>query len=131
MFRRFRRLWGLVRLLDFVFPTLVPSSLSQAVEAEALASHWENWWFIALALTWVVTFLVAMVGLMFFRRWARTVSLWSTVLGFVFYSSTGVTVTSGPAGALMEASSVLWGVILAIAFFSPLQERFVSASNDG
>lgn len=115
--------------VDALFPSLISPALLRAVEAERLPSALEHSWVIALLAALAITLLVAEVGLLFFKRWARTASLWGTFLSLPMYSAFGTTVESSVSGALAEASSVLWGAVLAIAFFSPLRMRFVPSNN--
>ena len=90
----------------------------------------ESPWFLGFALLCVPVQCAANIGLLFFKRWARTLSLWATVVGFGFESLAGASVFSGVAIAIQDLSSVLWGASLAVAFLSPLQEKFASVKND-
>ena len=109
-------------------PSLIPVALTVALESEPVEGFLADHPFIMLALTlpWLIAGLASTVGLLFFRHWARTVALYSTVLGFVFYPFFGPTVTSALANALSEASYVLWGAVLALSFYGPISERFVA-----
>ena len=110
--------------VDPLFPGLIPPSVSQAVEEAPLPSMVGGWWFPVLVVPWALALLVATIGLLFFRRWARALSLWATLVGFAFYPFLGAQVSSGWASGFGEASATLWGAALATAFFSPLRERF-------
>ena len=113
--------------LDTLFPGLIPSSIAQAFENEPLAIPLEGWvWHAALvlAVTVVILYIVGAVGLCFFKRWARSFFLYLTVLTFAFYPILGVIVSSTWSGALSDMSSLLSGGILALAYYSPLRERF-------
>ena len=108
-----------------LFPELIPQSVSHALENEPLHRIFDDPF---LALLLIVPFIVVAVagtvGLFFFKRWARSASLYVTILGFGLYPILGPTVISPWSGALSDASFMLWGATLAIAYFSPLRDRF-------
>jgi hypothetical protein len=112
--------------IAMLLPDLVPQSIAHAIENEPAHAIFEN---PVLILLLFVSFAVAgvagTVGLIFFKRWARPLSLWITVLGFAIYPLLGTAVASPWADALSDASFMLWGAILAIAYFSPLRNRFL------
>ena len=115
-------------VVDWVFPSLISESLTTAIENEPVPSFLENHPFISLAflLPWLVAFLASTIGLLFFRRWARAVAFYSTLAGFGLYPFFGPELSSALASALTDASSMLWGAILALAYYSPLNERFTN-----
>jgi hypothetical protein len=118
--------------VDALFPSLIPQSLSVALENNPVPRILENLslsllLFLPLAAAWII----GTVGLFLFRRWGRTLSLYSTVLGLGLYPFLGPTVSSGWSSALSEASFVLWGAVLAVAYVSPLRDRFsVQSTNE-
>ena len=116
--------------VDLLFPSLIPASLSSAVDALPLSPAFENPWFVGTTIVVAIAMCAAVVGLLFFKRWARALCLGSTVVSFGLFPVLGPGVYSGLAGAIQELSAVLWGAALATAFFSPLRERFASAQND-
>lgn len=63
-------------------------------------------------------------GLCLFKRWARSLSLWLTVAGLLLVPFAGATVAWGLESALWEASTLLWGAILAAAYWSPVRTAF-------
>ena len=63
-------------------------------------------------------------GLFLFKRWARTLAIIITLVGVATAPFFGPQLASALAGTVFYASSVLWGAILAIAYFSPLSSRF-------
>ena len=73
-----------------------------------------------------VAALAGVVGIFLFKRWGRALSLYSTALGFLLVPFIGPGVYSGLTSALDEVSFTLWGAVLAMAYFSPLAERFRS-----
>jgi hypothetical protein len=64
------------------------------------------------------------MGLLFFKPWARTGSLLTTVIAVVFYPFLGPTVMSGSAMLFSEVAAILWGSVLSAAYFSSLSHRF-------
>ena len=77
----------------------------------------------------VITWLVGFVGLFFFKRWARSLSLYSTLAGFLIYPLMGAPLSSGLEAALFEASTTIWGAILALSYFSAVDDRFGANSS--
>lgn len=72
----------------------------------------------------VVAWLVGLIGLFGFKTWARPLSLYSTLAGFLVYPFLGASLSSGIESALFEASATLWGAILALSYFSAVSDRF-------
>ena len=97
---------------DMLLPSLIPTALSQAAEAEPLPAVFDRWWFVVSVVAWVPALLSGTIGLIFFKRWGRSLSLWTTVAGFGFYGLFGPGVYSGLAAALTEGASMLWGCLL-------------------
>jgi hypothetical protein len=110
--------------VDALFPTLVSRALTEAVQSEAVPPFLESGLFIALNVALVTAALAGSLGMLLFKRWARSLSLWSTVVLLLYLPFIGSIVESGLAASLYEASSMLWGAALAAAYFSALRERF-------
>ena len=110
--------------IDALFPTLVPRALAEAVQAEAGSPFLEGSWFVGVNVLLVTAALAGSIGMLLFKRWARSLSLWSTVFVLVYLPFIGSIVESGLAASLYEASSMLWGAALAAAYFSTLRHRF-------
>lgn len=115
-------------VIDWLFPTLVPQSLTLALEKESELSLLGKYPFISLAifLPWLIVVLASTIGLFFFKPWARTLALYSTLIGFALYLFLGPSVCSALASALTEASYLAFGAVLAVAYYSPLSTHFVS-----
>ena len=75
----------------------------------------------ALAIT-----IVAFVGLFLLKRWGRALSLGITVLFLPLYLLTGPTLSSPIEAMLTDASTLVWGVCLALAYYSPVATRIAS-----
>lgn len=114
-------------VMDMLFPNLISPAITAAVENEALPPITESAWFVTVAITLVIASIICTIGLFFFRRWARIGALYTTVLFFGAYPIFGASVMSGWASALNEASLILWGAVLAVAYFSPIQDQFISS----
>ena len=110
--------------VDVLFPTLISRALTEAVQAEAVPLFLDSWWFIVVTIALVAAALAGSVGMLLFKRWARSLSLWSTAFVLVYLPFIGTIVESGLAASLYEASSMLWGAALAAAYLSTLRHRF-------
>lgn len=111
-------------LSDLVFPSLLSPGLAQAMEAEPRPKSLTAPASLVFVSAWTVTCLVGVVGLLFFRSWARSVTLWVTVIGFAIYPLLGSSVSSWLASALTEMGAIAWGAMLACAYTEPISSRF-------
>jgi membrane-bound metal-dependent hydrolase YbcI (DUF457 family) len=112
-------------LIDLVIPSLVPESLLKAQELEdnsLLDAHLLSIGGTVIAL--LIASIAATVGLYRFRPWAPRFTLVTTALTLLLTPFLGAFTQSGVAVALMELSSMLWGAVLSVAYFSPLANRF-------
>ena len=113
-------------VVDVVFPSLLPDILEDSWEAYTLAD--EAWSFIAiaggLAILLLMSGVVATIGLLMLKRWARPLALWLTVLSVVTYPLFGAMLQSAWALILTETGTLLWGGALAMAYFSDLRVEF-------
>ena len=127
---RFRKLLWLylaltvAGILATAFPTY-SDELQSAVDHESNSWLWHNVWVSAavfglLALTWVV----GIVGLFRLRAWGRSISLYSTLTALAIYPFLGNSLSSPWEDIFYELSGMLWGAILALAYFSPVCARF-------
>ncbi len=73
---------------------------------------------------------VCVVGLFLFRRWARSLALWSTLLSLPFALLMGPSLVSAPESMLYDAANLLWGGLLAVAYWSPLAASFDRSGDD-
>jgi len=110
--------------VDALFPTLISQALTEAVQAEAVPPFLESWWSIVVTVVLIAAALAGSVGMLLFKRWARSLSLWSTAFVLLYLPFIGSIVESGLAASLYETSSMLWGAALAAAYFSTLRHRF-------
>lgn len=110
--------------IDAIVPNLIPSSLAQAYENVPTPAIFDNPLWLAFLVVFLLLASASTLGLLFFKRWARMLSLYTTVFGYVIYPFLGLTLASGWANALSEVSATIWGAVMAIAYFSSLSERF-------
>ena len=116
--------------VDLVWPELLPEELAFAVEnLPPLAGLESDSFTFELvlsggALLLLAALIVASVGVCWFKPRARPVLLWSTVLMLPVTLWTGPAAYSGLAQVLLDASWMLWGAVLAAAYWSPLAARF-------
>ena len=100
------------------------SELSAAYDNEPeswLLQSWIGWTVIGgFAATWIV----GLIGLFYFKPWARSLSLYSTLAGFLIFPLSGPSLFSAIELGLADGASILWGAILAISYFSPIRDRF-------
>jgi urea transporter len=113
-------------VIDEVIPDLLPKVLDDAWDS--YDSEEQSWASIAIiggfALVLLVVGLVATIGLLLLRRWARPLALWTTVISVVMYPLLGAMVYSAWALMLTESATVMWGAALAMAYFSELRTHF-------
>lgn len=127
---RFRTfLWIYVALTVAAIAATVFSPHSEALQIAAdrestpwLSAHASA--SIAVYAVLVVAWLVGLVGLFRFKSWGRSLSLYSTVASLLAYPLMGSSVSWGAESSFYESSTLLWGAILAIAYFSPVSARF-------
>ena len=115
-------------ILAVVFATYSPE-LSTAYENEPLPWLMSIPWLGGGILFAMATALIAsLVGLYFYKSWARPLALHSTIIGLVLTPFFGASVSSGVESALFEAGAMTWGAIVALSYFSSVSSRF-SANN--
>lgn len=82
---------------------------------------------LAAIVIWVpamVVTLIAAIGMFLFWRPARVLALIGTVLALVALPFSEPFVATGLATLFNEGSSILWGMVLALAYWSPVAQRF-------
>jgi hypothetical protein len=129
--RRFRAfvIAHVAAFLAAVFAGLLPephsATLSAAFDAEPF---WMNDAPTLAVLPFVLLLMVAIVasivGLYRFKPWGRSLALWSTAVATPLAVFAGPSLSSGLESALWEVSTLLWGAILALAYYSPVASQF-------
>jgi hypothetical protein len=117
-------------IVDFAFPQFISQGLAKAIEAEPIAGIFETPIGMGLVGLWGAASLAGAVGMFFFKAWARTITLWLTVVGFAIYPALGSTVSSWLASALTEAGAIAWGAMLAFAYTEPIKALFTMQPHD-
>ena len=77
-----------------------------------------------VVLAFLALIIAGLVGMYRFRPWARPLSLWTTLVATPALAALGPSLSSGLEAAMWELSSVFWGALLALAYFSPVANRF-------
>ncbi|NIA00704.1 hypothetical protein [Massilia sp. CCM 8734] len=108
-------------------PNLISPQLQAALDAEPV--HWSmgnvalN---LSLSLFLGVCSMAGLIGMFMFKSWGRTLSLVTTVAFMTVMFVPGAAVMSWLDYVLAELLSMLWGAILALAYFSPISSLFSS-----
>jgi hypothetical protein len=106
-------------------PTGYSEALSHAFENEPQPILLDNLGLmLAIALPIAVSAIAGIVGLYLFKAWARPLSLVSTIAGSIVLVFTGPALYGAAEYMLWEASTLLWGAILALAYYSPVAIHF-------
>jgi hypothetical protein len=117
----------LALILDITVPALVPEIVRFAEE-----QYWNQTstgglvFRLVIFILYVVASLVAFVGLYLFKPWARPTNFILAALVIFVSPAMGHVVLSGLAQGLGEIALLLWGAVLALAYFSSISERFKS-----
>jgi hypothetical protein len=105
-------------------PTGYSQVLADVYEQELDAWFSRNvWLLVAVAVPLLVATVTGVIGLFMLKRWGRTISLYSTIVGLCVCLFAIPELSSAFESVLFEASSLLWGAILAIAYYSPIADR--------
>ena len=128
---RFRQFLILYVLLELAAIGLghVPNGYSPAL-AEAYSNEPEPWlfqrtWlFVGIFAPLVTAGIAGLIGLFFFRAWARTLSVCFTLAFLAISPFAGPTLYSAIEQPPSEAASTVWGAILALAYWSSVSNRF-------
>ncbi|NHZ40520.1 hypothetical protein [Massilia aquatica] len=106
---------------------LISPQLQAALDAEPV--HWSAgnlalsvWIYGSLA----ICSMAGLIGMFMFKSWGRTLSLVTTVAFMTVLFVPGTAVMSWLDYVLMDLFSMLWGAILALAYFSPVSRLFSS-----
>lgn len=117
--------------VDAFVPSLIPAVLGDAYEEYAAAEEptMSNALILGgAALALFIGAVVGTIGLLLFKSWGRQLSLWLSILAILSYPFFGPVLYSGWATMLAEASMMLWGAALAMAYFAEIKVRFERAA---
>jgi urea transporter len=107
---------------------LLPNTFSIELEAafknEPASWPWMSDWVLAgIAALFLIAWIANIVGLLLFKRWARALALFTTLASLLLLTS-GSSLFTGLESAFYEAATLCWGAVLALAYYSPVSERF-------
>jgi hypothetical protein len=85
---------------------------------------------VLLVLLYVVVQLAVTIGLFTFKRWAKSLLLPITVLGYLLVGVSTIIVDREWVVSLKSALSMVYGMIIALVYFSPLGKEFGRRSAD-
>lgn len=80
------------------------------------------------ALAFLIAFLASNIGLLMFKRWARTTFIVVTLAAFAFIPVQGVSFTTPLMSALNWLYAMIDGAILAMLLFDPIKAKFAKPS---
>ncbi|XAI96780.1 hypothetical protein [Synechococcus phage Ssp-JY39] len=78
----------------------------------------------ALSAVYTALVLVSLVALWRFARWARSLAIFTTLIGLVMLAFSGLKEVSAAAFAGYHLASYTWGAILAVAYWTPISGHF-------
>ena len=106
------------------FASPLPEALRNANCAH-LAARRMDWWLVGLGAVFGVGFVVGGLGLLFPKRWAAPLALWSTLLSAAIYPFLNPAVVfSGWTMEYLHGSAMLWGAALALGYVSRSTSHF-------
>ncbi len=83
---------------------------------------------LTLAIVFLGAWLAALVGMLNYRHWARTVFIVTTILGYALLPLSGSTYATPLQGTLDALFYTVDGALLALLFVEPIRDRFQAAS---
>lgn len=113
--------------IDLFVPNILPAALEQAYAQHVEPGYPDSPGDVALSaivVALVVGGCAGTIGMLAFRRWARDLSLWVSVLALASFPMIGPSLTSGWSNIFTELSSMLWGAGISMAYFSSISIRF-------
>jgi hypothetical protein len=131
-----------IRMLLAIFAVATVAMFADAIWAEIVAAEaaepatFAAWTGLDAAPGWiqdgVVVVLVAIlladyvaaIGLFFYRRWARTLMLWSTILGLLALPLLPTEEIGIVSEFASQVATLSWGALLFAAYFGPEASRF-------
>ena len=116
--------------LSFSLWFLPSNAIAEALE-QKLASLQPKELYIDFYLTSLICVLdlIAVIGMSFYKDWARTLFVISTLLWIPVYAFQGVTINTGLMSFLYDSAVFMNAVIIMLIYYSPLQVRFLKAKD--
>lgn len=113
--------------MDTLIPGLIPPALHEAYKASFATAPFSNaqaLLAVAFILVFFVGGIIVDIGLYLYKPWGRRYSLWLSLAALLVYPFLGDVLRSSWANAFIEASMMLWGATLALAYFSDVRDKF-------
>jgi urea transporter len=116
-------------LIDILSPSALPQVLSYAMDEYSSTLSESYFLYIGIAcMALLLIGAISTIGLYFFRPWAPLLAVFTTVIAYPVTVLLGPAVASGWAIAFLDLSSMLWGAVLALTYFSKLNDYFTHAN---
>lgn len=78
----------------------------------------------------LIAYFIASIGILKFKRWSRSLYLWSNILGILFIPLfLGVTIMTPFSYVFDEGATLFIGITIAFLYFSEAKEHFNKTSN--
>lgn len=106
---------------------IISPAMQAALEAEPV--HWSAGNLaltLSVSLSLFISSMAGLIGMLMFKSWGRTLSLVTTVAFMTVMFVPETAVMSWLDYVLTQLLSMLWGAILALAYFSPVSSQFSS-----
>lgn len=116
-------------IVSVIFAEYTPA-LQQAYDAEvattliATTVTHNAWILLGLVALALIPWIIGLAGLYFFKWWARPLSLCSAIFNLSLSLFMGATVQSPLETTFIELSSMLYGAILGLSYFSAIGPRY-------
>ncbi|MDQ1921319.1 hypothetical protein [Massilia pseudoviolaceinigra] len=129
---RFRLLLSLYIILCIAQPAvgwhfshLIPPAMQAAWEAEPHSSDVANFPLsLSILLPLAIGSFAGVIGMFTFKSWARSFSLYFTVAIIIVLPFSGPWLFSWLDYILVEITAMVWGAVMALAYYSPVSSQF-------
>ena len=112
--------------LSALSQSYLPPELQQYLYFSSLQTGERELALVSLFIPLLVLTIVAAIGLYRFRPWARILALAITIGWLILSPLVGIIVESGWVALFSDLSTLSWGTLLAMAFWSPVSEAFMT-----
>lgn len=113
---------GFGGLVDVIFPSLLSPELQEYFAKVEVT----NYGIFLAAYSFIMSIIgfVSFIGILKFRKWARSLYVILTIVGLLFTPFFTEQISSGLSSAFSSFSSITSGIILALMYMSPVKEYF-------
>jgi hypothetical protein len=115
---------GFGGVLDRVFPSLLSPELQEYFNSAQVTNY--GIILAAISLVLILLSLIALIGVLMFRRWGRTLYVSVTALGIALLPLFNEQISSGIAAAFSTFSTISAGMAIALMFVDPVKANFES-----